>query len=564
MPERLLTVNQLTLGFQQDNRIQKVIDNLSFELYRGETLGIVGESGSGKSLTALSIMGLLPETAHKLSGQLLFAPAKADLGELPSMALSQIRGKQIGMIFQEPMTALNPVLRCGEQVQEALMLHKKLDRRTAREHTMQLLQRLGLNDSVRIYLAYPHQLSGGQKQRVLLAMAMAGQPQLLIADEPTTALDVTMQRKIIALLHQLKEEEQLSLLFISHDLGVVASIADRILVMQNGRLVESGPTREVFANPQHPYTRGLIACKPQWGHRYHRLPVLADFTTAAEYQPPVTTDRVPAQPPHEPASPFLRVEELTVDYHVQSKWWSNTSKGHRAVANVSFSIYPGETLGLVGESGCGKSTIAKTLARLLQPTSGRITIEGTSYADLLANRDFYRQVQIIFQDPFSSLNPRLPIGAAIAEPMLVHRIESSAANRKAKVVDLLETVGLQADDFQKYPHQFSGGQRQRISIARALSVDPRFIICDEVVSALDVSVQAVILNLLKDLQEQKGLTYLFISHDLAVVQFISQRIAVMQAGKIVELASADQIYRQPAHPYTRQLIDAIPRLNRKK
>lgn len=558
MPKPLLSVDQLTVSFPEEDTEKKVIDSLSFNLYPGETVGIVGESGSGKSITALSIMDLLPEGAQKRSGSLYFESVEGDLWQQSAQAMTAIRGGQIGMIFQEPMTALNPVFRCGPQIRESLLLHEKLDRKAAKARTLAWMAKVGLQDSERIYSAFPHQLSGGQKQRILLAMALCGRPQLLIADEPTTALDVTVQQKIIDLLRKLKAEEQLSMLFISHDLAVVAEIADRVLVMQKGKLVESGTTGEVFDRPQHPYTKGLIACKPQPGKNYYRLPTLQDFLSEDVQQHPEDTHKSSKVAKKERVNNYLSVENLVVEYGNEQAWWSAKKVGLRAVNGVSFAIKKGETLGLVGESGCGKSTLAKAIARLIEPTAGMLSLAGKTYDQLDDARDFYRQVQIIFQDPYSSLNPRMPVGEAITEPMRVHQIEQSAAGRKSKAIELLETVGLEAADYKKYPHQFSGGQRQRISIARALSVDPDFIICDEVVSALDVSVQAVILNLLKDLQEQKELTYLFISHDLAVVQFVSDRIAVMRQGEIVELADTRLIYERPTHPYTRQLIEAIP------
>lgn len=556
MNKPLLAVQDLSICFTQEGEEKKVIDSLHFELYPGETLGIVGESGSGKSLTALSIMNLLPATAEKRSGVLQFDPIQGDIWEQSPTEMSQIRGTEIGMIFQEPMTALNPVFRCGPQIQEAILLHFRLDASAAKEKTLEWMEKVGLHDLERIYQSYPHQLSGGQKQRVLLAMALCGQPQLLIADEPTTALDVTVQQKILDLLRKLKAEEQLSLIFISHDLAVVAEIADRVLVMQNGRLVESGDTKAIFTHPKHPYTRGLVACKPQLGRSYYRLPTLQDFLPGDE-SPEIRKESIPNDTSEENAD-FLTIDELVVEYRTKGSSRKKEASTLRAVNGASFKIKKGETLGLVGESGCGKSTLAKTIARLVNPKSGVLTLEGKKYSDLGKLQDFYRKVQIIFQDPYSSLNPRLPIGEAITEPMLVHRLEKSAAQRKRKAIELLEMVGLAATDYSKYPHQFSGGQRQRISIARALSVDPSFIICDEVVSALDVSVQATILNLLKDLQEQKQLTYLFISHDLAVVQFMSDRIAVMKAGEILELSDTQSIYEHPAHPYTRQLIASIP------
>lgn len=554
MHKPLLSVSELSVSFPGEHPDNRVIKSLHFDLFPGETLGIVGESGSGKSMTALSIMDLLPESAIKNAGSLFFSPIQADLWSQSTKAMQTIRGSQIGMIFQEPMTALNPVLTCGSQIQETLRLHSNLSAKWAKEKTLHWIEKVGLQNSDRIYQAYPHQLSGGQKQRILLAMALCGHPKLLIADEPTTALDVTIQQKILRLLGKLKKEEELSLLFISHDLAVVAEIADRVLVMQGGKIVESGSTEAVFTRPQHPYTRGLIGCKPQLGRFFYRLPTLQDFLTD-NLNPPKEKEKTTRT---STAPAYVSVKNLIVEYQDKQNWWSGRASVFRAVNGLNFEIKKGEVLGLVGESGCGKSTLAKTLARLITPTEGQISLEGKAYSDLGDRLDFYRRVQIIFQDPYSSLNPRMPVGEAIVEPMRVHKIESSPARCKEKAISLLELVGMGADDFSKYPHQFSGGQRQRISIARALSVDPDFIICDEIVSALDVSVQAIVLNLLKDIQEQKKLTYLFISHDLAIVQFMSDRIAVMQEGEFVELADTYSIYQEASHPYTRQLINAIP------
>lgn len=555
MNKPLLEVKSLTVSFPKENEETKVIDSISFDVLPGEILGIVGESGSGKSMTALSIMDLLPESAIKRDGQLLFEPIQEDLWKQSSASMTKIRGTEIGMIFQEPMTSLNPVFTCGHQIKEAVEQHSDLQGKKAKAKSLEWMGQVGLKDLDRVFRSYPHQLSGGQKQRVMLAMALCGNPKLLIADEPTTALDVTIQKKILDLLLQLKESTGLSILFISHDLAVVSEIADRVVVMQKGKIVESGTTQQVFSSPQHPYTQGLIACKPQLGKKYHRLPTLANYL---EEESPKTDLKKKKQLDTSSKTIFLNVENLSVDYTKGSSWWKTSQSGLRAVNQVEFQIYEGETLGLVGESGCGKSTLAKTVARLKAPTSGSILIKGQNYQAFKAGKDFYRKVQIIFQDPYSSLNPRIPVGEAILEPMQVHHIGENKKERREKTISLLETVGLQADDYKKYPHQFSGGQRQRISIARALSVEPEFIICDEVVSALDVSVQAIVLNLLKDLQEEKGLTYLFISHDLAVVQYMSDRIAVMNKGEIVELADTLSIYENAQHPYTKTLIEAIP------
>lgn len=560
----LLKVQKLSIAFPQGNAFKQVVDHINFSIQNGEIIGLVGESGSGKSLTALAIMGLLPKNASFQSGQIYFHPVAKDLSQLKNKELESIRGQKIGMIFQEPMSSLNPVLKCGHQIEETILTHKKLSSAEAKQLSLEWMARVGLKDLSRIYQSYPHQLSGGQKQRIMIAMAMCCNPDLLIADEPTTALDVTVQKKILDLLLQLKKELGTSILLISHDLAVVGEIADRVIVMQDGKIVEIESTEAIFKNPNHPYTQGLLASKPVLGKNYHRLPTIQSFLESQQNEKQGKSS-LPIQADSEvdySQAAVLKVNNLNVAYATKSSWWKPKA-AFQAVKNVSFDIYPGETLGLVGESGCGKSTLGKAIAQL-QAYTGSIKFEQQDYEALDANKAFYRLVQIIFQDPYSALNPRLPIGEAITEPMRVHKIGKNEKERKAKTIDLLKRVGLTEVDYIKYPHQFSGGQRQRVAIARALSVQPRFIICDEVVSALDVSVQAQVLNLLKDLQEEQNLTFLFISHDLAVVQFMSDRIAVMEAGSIVELADTADIYTKPQNPYTQLLIDAIPGKSERK
>ncbi len=554
----LLSVQDLSIAFPQGKGFKRVVEHINFNIQTGEIIGLVGESGSGKSLSALAIMGLLPKNASLQGGQIYFQTVDQDLSQLKNKALESIRGQKIGMIFQEPMSSLNPVLKCGHQIEETILIHQKISATEAKALSLEWMERVGLKDLSRIYQSYPHQLSGGQKQRIMIAMAMCCNPDLLIADEPTTALDVTVQKKILELLLQLRKDLGTSILLISHDLAVVGEIADRVIVMQAGKVVEIESTKTIFKTPSHPYTQGLLACKPVLGKNYHRLPTIQSFL---ENQQKEASDKLtpPLQPIAEvdySQTPVLIAEDLNVFYAAKRSWWKSDA-AFQAVKNVSFEIYPGETLGLVGESGCGKSTLGKAIAQLKDYT-GTIQFDQQNYQTLAADRNFYRLVQIIFQDPYSALNPRLPIGEAITEPMRVHKIGENEAERKVKTIDLLKRVGLEEADYIKYPHQFSGGQRQRISIARALSVQPRFIICDEVVSALDVSVQAQVLNLLKDLQAEQDLTYLFISHDLAIVQFMSDRIAVMEAGRIVELAKTEDIYSKPQSTYTQILIDAIP------
>jgi len=576
----LLEVKNLVTQFKTEEGTTTAVNDVSFEIYRGETVGIVGESGSGKSVTCLSLMRLIPNPPGKIiGGQMLYhgREGTVDLVTLPEPDMRRYRGNEIGMIFQEPMTSLNPVFTCGDQVMEAITLHQNVSRREARERTLELFEKVQLPDPKRMADSYPHQLSGGQKQRVMIAMAMSCNPGILVADEPTTALDVTVQKTILDLMSDLKSRINSSIIFITHDLGVIAEVADRVIVMYKGRIVEQGSVMEIFSNPQHPYTKGLLACRPPLGKRLSKLPVIADFMeekpdgTLVEKAHSVATliDSVTVSPEETKARlvalqqkvPMLKVRNLNTWFPTKRNLLGRPQAWVKAVDDVSFDVYPGETLGLVGESGCGKTTLGRTIIRLVEPHDGTMELEGKDLVhmnkrDLTTMR---KDMQIIFQDPYSSLNPRLTIGNAIMEPLSVHKVFSTEQERKARVLELLDRVGLQRIHYNRYPHEFSGGQRQRICIARALALNPRFIICDESVSALDVSVQAQVLNLLIELRKDFGFTYIFISHDLSVVKFMSDRMVVMNKGKIEEMGPADEIYNNPQHPYTQKLIDAIPK-----
>ncbi|MBF2098293.1 MAG: ABC transporter ATP-binding protein [Gloeomargaritaceae cyanobacterium C42_A2020_066] len=577
MTADLLTVRNLAVTFPGDGRPIQAVAHLSLSLQPGQILGLVGESGSGKSATALALMGLVAPPGQ-VTGAVIWQPPgrpAVDLLQLSAAAWTGYRGRDLGMVFQEPMSALNPVYACGFQLIEAIQRHHRLTRPAAEQRALQLLEEVQLlatgasqmPDARRLLARYPHQFSGGQVQRWVIAMALAGDPQLLIADEPTTALDVTVQASILALLRQICQQRKMALLLISHDLGVVAGLADRVGVMYQGALVESGPLAQVFGQPQHPYTQGLLHCRPQPQRRWRYLPTLEDYLNTNGHSRPapveVSTPAVQARAAALAQAPTLvAVDNLRVAYPVRGLW-GQTERYAMALQGISFTIQAGETLGLVGESGCGKSTLARTLVGLVAPTQGQITFQGI---DITRSRgrqrqQTRRQMQLVFQDPFSSLNPRLSVGEAIGEPLRVHQPQISARTRRQRVAELLERVGLDPRAAGRYPHEFSGGQRQRICIARALALQPRLVICDEAVSALDVSVQAQILNLLKQLQEDLGLTYLFISHDLGVVRFMSDRIMVMNRGIIEEIGPAELVYHQPQSTYTQQLIAAIPDLN---
>ena len=565
--ETSLKVKDLKIFFGQEPKLVRAVNGISFDVRKRETLGIVGESGSGKSITALSLMGLLPPSARKVSGEIRFQIDEGELIELSKLPSTQRRlfnGLQMGMIFQEPMSSLNPVFSCGDQVAEALRFHRKMDNKEAQSLTLKLFTKVKLSEPERIYHSYPHQLSGGQKQRIMIAMALSCRPKLIICDEPTTALDVSVQRGILELLADLKQEAETSFIFISHDLGVVSEVADRVLVMRQGEIVESGEIKQVFSQPQHPYTKGLIACRPRLDQKTDRLPVLADFLAKDEKseftQSATTSSQINSPITSKPSfsKELIRVKDLKVWYPGQNSIGKQT-KYVKAVDGVSFHLNAGESLGLVGESGCGKTTLGKALVRLAPIRSGEIWYKDQPIHQFEGKelRLWRKETQMIFQDPYGSLNPRMRIGAAIMEPLKVMKLISGANEREERARELLDIVQLPRNSFDRYPHEFSGGQRQRVGIARALAVNPRFLICDESVSSLDVSIQAQILNLLLDLQDKLGLTYLFISHDLSVVKFFSDRILVMKDGLIVEEGDPDEIYRNPQTGYTRSLIEAI-------
>lgn len=575
--QSILEIRDLRVGFGPQKSRVPAVDGISLSLDRGSTTGIVGESGSGKSVTAMTVMRLIPSPPGFVeSGEILFHhdTSSVDLLKLTEKQMCHYRGNEIAMVFQEPMTSLNPVYTCGRQVAETLRLHRKMNRRQAKTETLEWFNEVKLPRPESIFHSYPHELSGGQKQRVMIAMAMCCQPSILIADEPTTALDVTIQKTILELMKALQQKYGMSILFITHDLRVVAEIADKVEVMYRGKIVESGTAEEIFRAPQHPYTRGLLACRPKPGKRLLRLPTVSDFMEKAatgkdaptlenifEELSAQDTAHAAADQKTEKQPPAFRIENLKTWFPAKRALFSRKTEYIKALDKVSFEVFPGETLGLVGESGCGKTTLGRSLLRLIEPTGGRIFY---SEEELLRfggrkMRQVRKELQIIFQDPYSSLNPRMMIGDALTEPMKVHGIGRNEKERRLMAIEMLKRVSLDESHFYRYPHEFSGGQRQRICIARALVLKPKFIICDESVSALDVSVQAQVLNLLNDLKKDFGITYVFISHDLSVVRFMSNRIIVMQNGHIVEIGDADQIWEHPENVYTKQLIDAIPK-----
>lgn len=542
-----------------------VVRDSSFVVHRGEVLGIVGESGSGKSMTALSLMGLCPPQAKiETSGGLLLFDEKGgsvDITAIGKKSLQKMRGNRVSMIFQEPMTSLNPVKKCGWQVDEILKIHTSLSARKRKLKTIQLFAEVLLPDPQKAYAAFPHQLSGGQRQRVMIAMALACEPSLLLADEPTTALDVTVQKTILQLLRNLQKKYGMSVIFITHDLGIVREICDRVLVMYKGEIVEELTVDQLSPDcVKHPYTMGLLSCRPPIDAKPQRLLTVDDFMHGN--QPPLHTTKHQPEPAFA-AEPIVNVVSICKYFPMSSGIFSTRTAWFKAVDDVHFSIHRGETLGLVGESGCGKTTLSRTLLRLIEPGSGHIFFDGEDVTTFSKRRMRWlrTQAQIIFQDPYSSLNPNMTVANALEEPLIVHGIITKKKDRIEYMTDILQKVGLQTDDLRKYPHQFSGGQRQRVVIARALMLKPRFIICDEAVSALDVSVQAQVLNLLNDLKRDFELTYLFISHDLSVVKYMSDNIMVMQKGKIVESGSAENIFRNPQHAYTQKLIESIPGLH---
>jgi peptide/nickel transport system ATP-binding protein len=598
MPEAILDIEHLRTYFHTEEGVVKAVDDISFRVEQGRTLGIVGESGSGKSVTSLSIMRLLTSSARIESGRIAFLGR--DLVGLPERQMQSIRGRDISMIFQEPMTSLNPVFTVGAQIMEAIMLHQHTTRAEARRRTIALLDEVGIPNPAQRVDSYPHQMSGGQKQRVMIAMALSCNPQLLIADEPTTALDVTIQAQILDILRRLRDQRGMAIIFITHDLGVIAEIADDVLVMFQGQEVEYGPVLEIFARPKHPYTKGLLACRPRLESKFRQLPTVSDFmeTRWEGGQVQVVEKRIdearlkelaehgrgrllhpkselaamghPWEEGHhgpdaravaEGTRPLMRVENLQVYFPVRRGILARVTDHVKAVDGISFNVYRGQTLGLVGESGCGKTTTGRAILRLIEPTAGHVYYDGVDLGQLGRNalRAMRRKMQIIFQDPYGSLNPRMTIESTLVEPMIVQKLGLSRAERRDRAAALLDEVDMEPRFLRRYPHEFSGGQRQRICIARALAADPEFIICDEAVSSLDVSVQAQVLNLLKQLQEHRHLTYIFISHDLSVVKFMADMMAVMNNGHIVEFGPSETIYARPRQDYTRRLIAATPK-----
>ena len=578
----LLAVHNLQVTFRGDEGLVHAVKNISFDLAQGQTLGIVGESGSGKSATALAIMGLLGESGRISNGEVLFRPTgkqPVDLVKVSSQKMRQYRGDRISMVFQEPMTSLNPLFTCGYQVIEAIRLHQNVSADEAESRTIQLFNEVQLPNPEQLIERYPHELSGGQLQRVMIALAISCNPQLIIADEPTTALDVTVQAAILKLLKKIQRSRQMSMIFITHDLGILAEIADRAIVMNQGEVVETGTTAEILQTPQHPYTKGLIACRPQSDRQLRLLPTVSDFMaiengqmvektlTDSRYLEVVPAEEIAARMNElQKQEPILSVQNLRIEFPIRSILGLK-KRNLVAVNNISFDVYPSETLGLVGESGCGKTTTGRAILGLTNTVMGSVKFEGREISRLRgeALQKLRCDLQVIFQDPYGSLNPRMSVGDAIAEPLLIHSHQERfhryrhADARKERAAYLLDRVGLTKSAMRRYPHEFSGGQRQRICIARALALNPKLIVADEPVSALDVSVQAQVLNLLKELQAEFGLTYIFISHDLGVVKFMSDRIMVMNEGAIVELNTAESIYSNPQQPYTQKLINAIPK-----
>jgi peptide/nickel transport system ATP-binding protein len=552
----LLELKNLQIAFGE--AMAPAVSNISFTLHQGETIGIVGESGSGKSITSLALMGLLPKSAIIQEGEayLYSHNEKRNLFSLHEDELRSYRGNRLAMIFQEPMTSLNPVMTCGYQVAEALLQHKKLSNTEARERTIALFKEVELPRPEAIYSSYPHQLSGGQKQRVMIAMAMCCQPEVIIADEPTTALDVTVQKRILQLLNELKAKNNMGLIFISHDLGVIGEVADKVMVMYRGKVLEYGLVSEVLRNPQHNYTKALISCRPRLDVKPHRLPTVSDYIEGTTKSALKSTPEITAK------SELISAKGIQVWYPSKRDWKGKPVAYVQAVNNVDITVYKGETLGLVGESGCGKSTLGRAILRLLPLHSGNVIFDKLDISSFGESqmRPLRKRMQLIFQDPYSSLNPRFTVEQALEEPLRVHMLVRNHKKALARINSILDRVGLPKGALNKYPHQFSGGQRQRICIARALMVEPEFIVCDESVSALDVSVQAQVLNLLNDLKDDFGLTYIFISHDLSVVKYMSDRMVVMRKGEIVEQGNVERIYTNPTDAYTRELIDAIPKM----
>ncbi len=568
MSSALLSIRNLKVSFKHENQWVEAVHGIDLDVFAGKTLGLVGESGSGKSVSSLAVMRLLNEKTSRIEADSIQIEGEEIKGFSESQ-MAEVRGKRIAMIFQEPMTSLNPVYKCGYQVTEMILQHETVSKAEAKKRVIELFKQVMLPRPEAIYDSYPHELSGGQKQRVMIAMAIACHPKLLIADEPTTALDVTVQKEILKLLRRLQAETGMGMIFITHDLGVVSEIADDVAVMHNGEIMERGTVQDILTHPQHPYTQGLLACRPPMNVRLKRLPIVKEFLDGQWqggkeqilHDLQITTEERQSHLQQlYSKEPLLRVEGLKTWYPLRKGVFGRVYDHVKAVDDVSLVVYEGETLGLVGESGCGKTTLGRSILRLAEPTGGKVWFNGIEVTALegQALRDFRKQAQIVFQDPYSSLNPRITIGEAIIEPMLVHGIEKDKKKSRGLACDLLEQVGLQASHYDRYPHEFSGGQRQRICIARALAVNPHLVICDESVSALDVSVQAQVLNLLNRLKEECHLTYIFISHDLSVVRFMSDRVVVMYNGKPVEMNDADELFEHPQNDYTKKLIEALP------
>ena len=560
MSDILLNIENLSIDFKNEKSYKTIIKNISYQVYRNEIVGIVGESGSGKSVSSLAILGLLPKRISKItSGSITFN--NQDLTQLSSKQFQTIRGQKIAMIFQEPMSSLNPSMTCGKQVEEILFQHTSLTKKQVKAETLHLLEKVKLPNPERVYKAYPHEISGGQKQRVVIAIAIACKPELLIADEPTTALDVTVQKEIISLLKGLQAETKMSIIFITHDLSLISEIANRVLVMYKGEVVEQNTVESIFKHPEHSYTKALITSRPSLHVRLKTLPTITDVLNNTVSDAIITSDMRKIK--HEKIyakAPLLQVINLEKEYFSKSGFFAK-AETFKAVNNVSFNVYEGETLGLVGESGCGKSTLGNAILLLDKATKGQILYKGKDITNLTKAETIAirKDIQIIFQDPYASLNPRITIGNAIMEPMKVHKLYASDAERRDKTLEILNRVGLDDTAFNRYPHEFSGGQRQRIGIARTIALQPKLIVCDESVSALDISVQAQVLNLLNELKDNFGFTYIFISHDLAVVKYMSDQLLVMNQGQIEELDDADVIYNAPKKEYTKKLINAIPK-----
>lgn len=559
----LLQVKNLNVDFETDEGIYRAVDNLSFEIPEGKTVGLVGESGSGKSVTSLAIMGLLSHPGKISGGEIIFQ--NKSLMTMTAQERRLLRGSQMSMIFQEPMTSLNPVITIGDQIIETLILHKKISHKLAYEQTLDLLNQVQLPSPKLKIKAYPHELSGGQKQRVMIAMSIACGPKLLICDEPTTALDVTIQKQILELLKNLQQQFKMSMLFITHDLGVISEVADDLVVLYRSKMCEKGLAKNIMQSPSHPYTRGLLACRPHLGKNPERLLTVSDFMTEEGLPLEVSSEKMRATTKSIKVPddvPLLSIQDLKIDYRLKGSLFSSGKEVFTAVNGVSFDIAEGTTLGLVGESGCGKTTLGRSIVKLVDASEGKIIFKGRDLTKLTKSEFFSerKNIQMIFQDPYSSLNPRMSILEILIEPLNLHEPSLSYIQKRERIEYFVQRVGMSKNHLNRYPHEFSGGQRQRISIARALVVKPTLVICDECVSALDVSVQAQVLNLLLDLQAELKLTYLFISHDLSVVHFMSDYVAVMNQGKIVEYAFANDLYTNPKDQYTRNLLSAIPRL----